>query len=68
MKKRFAIYAGIMGNNVRYKYFADYTEARHWVINTLDMSKDWTIVESPIRGLHADTPGVTDLEEDRFRI
>ena len=26
-----------------YKTFENQTEARHWIINTLDLSKDWTI-------------------------
>ena len=26
-----------------YKYFPDVTEARHWIINTLDLSLEWNI-------------------------
>jgi len=26
-----------------YKYFLDVTEARHWIINTLDLSLEWNV-------------------------
>ena len=47
MKKRFLIIPAII-NSVDYpeyeKQFNNVTEARHWVINHLDLSKDWKIL------------------------
>lgn len=49
------------------KEFESYTEARHWIINHLDCSKEWNVVDITNRGrLYLDyLTNISDFEYNK---
>lgn len=41
--EQYAIYTDAVSNEVYYKMFTDISAGRHWIINHLDTSIEWTI-------------------------